>query len=127
MTMSGKTARARRRVADRLAEQRDLAEVAREWADTARAAGDVETADQWELWAELVENGQSIAAHGVHELRTLAHASSYLEVQIDDAVRALRTVGVSWARIGLALGLSDEGARKRFRHLAGVRPAGPPE
>lgn len=49
------------------------------------------------------------------ELRRLAFQRSYVEGLISRTVRASREQGKSWHKIGTALGVTAEAARKRYR------------
>lgn len=83
-----------------------------------RSEGHGEEAAQWEAWADLIEHGRDMEAQGLGDLRALNRAAKWVEREIYGNVAALRSIGTSWARIGLQLGISDEGARKKFRGIA---------
>lgn len=54
------------------------------------------------------------ARAGVGELVRLAGRIHALQGQVDDVVNGLREMGVPWAGIGWATGLTGEGARQRW-------------
>lgn len=47
-------------------------------------------------------------------LRKARHAHEQATRELEEAAAAARAQGVSWHRIGLVLGLTSEGARKRY-------------
>jgi hypothetical protein len=60
-------------------------------------------------------------------LRLAAHRAAVLTKEADqmvrDAVDHARAVGMSWHRVGTSLGVTAEGARKRYSHAQGTPPA----
>ena len=52
------------------------------------------------------------------ELRAAAAARREAEGRIEAAALAARRAGVSWGVIGAQLGMTRQGARQRFEHLA---------
>lgn len=50
----------------------------------------------------------------LHTIDTLSRSLKDLEAQLDDAVAAARSAGVSWEKIGRAFGISRQGAQKRW-------------
>ncbi len=50
----------------------------------------------------------------LHTIETLSRSLKDLEAQLDDAVAAARSAGVSWEKIGRAFGISRQGAQKRW-------------
>jgi hypothetical protein len=67
--------------------------------------------------ARLPASGRSSAAD---HLRRLLERQGELQGEIEDEVRRLLAQGESWTVVGRALGLSRQGARQRYRHLATV-------
>lgn len=61
----------------------------------------------------------------LHTISTLSRSLKELEAQLDDAVSAARTAGVSWDKIGRAFGISRQGAQQRWeaQSSASTRPA----
>jgi hypothetical protein len=58
---------------------------------------------------------QHIAADlALHTIRTLGQDLKKIEVQLDEAVAAARSEGISWEKIGRAFGISRQGAQKRW-------------
>jgi hypothetical protein len=60
-------------------------------------------------------------------LRLAAHRAAVLTSEADqmvrDAVDHARAVGMSWHRVGASLGVTAEGARKRYSRAQGHPPA----
>lgn len=112
--MSGRKARLRRQVAEHARQLAEEAAVGRSVADDLRAEGDVEGALEWETWADLTEHGRTIEAGGLRELGILVRGRDRADRMIDDTVRNLRLLGVSWYRIAHQLGVSEATARKRY-------------
>ena len=50
----------------------------------------------------------------IRSLQRLAKKREQLDRQADELVAVARDAGVSWERIGAALGMTGNGARKRF-------------
>ena len=50
----------------------------------------------------------------LHTIDTLGRRLKDLEAELDDAVAAARSAGVSWDKIGRAFGISRQGAQKRW-------------
>ena len=59
----------------------------------------------------------------LHAIGTLSRSLKDLEAQLDDAVAAARAAGVSWDRIGRTVGITRQGAQKRWEALAERAPA----
>lgn len=65
----------------------------------------------------LPGSGRSTAAH---HLRRLVERQGELHGEIEDEVRRLLEQGQSWTVVADAIGISRQGARQRYRHLAMV-------
>ena len=63
----------------------------------------------------LPGSGRSTAAH---HLRRLVERQGELHGEIEDEVRRLLEQGQSWTVVADAIGISRQGARQRYRHLA---------
>jgi hypothetical protein len=48
------------------------------------------------------------------DIRAAVHLHNATQNMIDEAVRAAREADVTWVEIGLALGISPQGARQRY-------------
>jgi hypothetical protein len=59
----------------------------------------------------------------LHTIGNLSRSLKDLEAQLDDAVAAARAAGVSWDRIGRTVGITRQGAQKRWEALAERAPA----
>lgn len=69
-----------------------------------------------EAWLDTIEPGRT-RADDPADLRAIAEAVDDVaaaEQRVHDAVRVARTNGRSWARIGVALGVSRQSAHERF-------------
>jgi len=53
----------------------------------------------------------------LHTIGTLIRGLKDLEAQLDDAVGTARAAGVSWDKIGRAVGITRQGAQKRWETL----------
>lgn len=62
-----------------------------------------------EVWRRHIAPDLSL-----HTIGTLGRSLKDLEAQLDDAVEAARSAGVSWDKIGRAFGISRQGAQKRW-------------
>lgn len=120
--MSGRQARANRRMRERIAELQDMARIAREHATWLRSEGRNDDAEEWVSWATALYRGSDPVIDGsTAHLEALARGRVWIENRIAGQIRELRAAGVSWLRIGLAMGLSDQGARKWYaRHQSSV-------
>jgi len=61
----------------------------------------------------------------LHTISTLSRSLKELEAQLDDAVAAARSTGVSWEKIGRAFGISRQGAQKRWETPSAASAAHP--
>ena len=61
----------------------------------------------------------------LHTISTLSRSLKELEAQLDDAVAAARSTGVSWKKIGRAFGISRQGAQKRWETPSAASAAHP--
>jgi hypothetical protein len=59
------------------------------------------------------------------QVRRLVDRRAALEREIEDEIRSLLEQGHSWTVVGSALGLSRQGARQRYQHLATDEPEAP--
>ena len=59
----------------------------------------------------------------LHSISTLSQTLKHLEAQLDDAVGTARAAGVSWDKIGRAVGITRQGAQKRWEALSAQTPA----
>lgn len=59
------------------------------------------------------------------ELRFAAIARAQVERRVTETVAAARREGISWARIGRALGTTAQSAQHRYRDLVPARPGAP--
>ncbi|AOY73997.1 hypothetical protein IG195_19855 (plasmid) [Arthrobacter sp. TES] len=57
----------------------------------------------------------------LHTIGALAEQLKQFETQLDKAVAAARSEGISWDKIGRAYGVTRQGARKRWDTLADDR------
>jgi hypothetical protein len=73
---------------------------------TSTATIPVTPVGQWKRWHVECER-----------LRELVTDLAEARVAVEAEIRALRDRGASWTDIGLALGLSRQGARQRYIHL----------
>ncbi|HEY1158382.1 MAG TPA: hypothetical protein VGE95_19125 [Arthrobacter sp.] len=55
----------------------------------------------------------------LHRIRTLSGSLKELEAQLDEAVATARAGGLSWEKIGRAVGISRQGAQKRWESVRG--------
>jgi hypothetical protein len=116
--MSGRRARSNRRLIKAATEVRELAtDLRREAADIARG-GDQEDRDTAAWLRELANQMYGgAAALPIPDTRTLERAArlaALIEQKISAMVVDLRAQGVGWQRIGYALGITADGARKRY-------------
>jgi len=61
---------------------------------------------------------------GTRQLAELVRVRSAAAAAVDDEVRLLRALGVSWPAIATALGVSRQAARQRYARLEGMRGTG---
>lgn len=111
--MSGRRARAARRLAE---DAREAQSAAALWSDIAeRLHGDDR---EWaERMAAAAQTYGDLVADGPISLPALgryASARKALDERIGELVGSLRALGASWERIGAQLGMTGEGARKRY-------------
>jgi hypothetical protein len=116
--MSGRRARSNRRLIKAANEVRELATgLRREAAELARG-GDQEDRDTaaWlrELANQMYGGAEALPIPDTSTLERAARMAAFFEQKIASTVADLREQGVSWQRIGYALGISAEGARKRY-------------
>ena len=62
-----------------------------------------------EHWLRHVAPDRSL-----HMIRTLGEDLKRVEAQLDDAVSTARSEGISWEKIGKAVGITRQGAQKRW-------------
>lgn len=118
--MSGKRARANRRMNERIAELRDMADVAQEMVEYCREEGREADARSWAAFARALYRGADPVIDGTTaELEKLARGRAWIEDQMVREVRALRADAVSWLRIGSAMGMSGQGALKWYSRRGG--------
>jgi hypothetical protein len=115
--MTRQRARSNRRLLKAAAQTRDLAtDLRRQAAELGK--GDAEDRDtaSWlnELANHLYRGTDALPLPDTVTLERAARVSAYLDQYTGDVVAQLREQGLSWQRIGYALGMSDEGARKRY-------------
>lgn len=102
-------------MAERVAELRDLADEGRDHAQYLAQQGDHKGAAEWLRWADTMYRGtEPVIDPGTGELEKLHRMREWVDARIERMVRELRAEEVSWQRIGWALGMSAEGARKRW-------------
>ncbi|WP_245953734.1 hypothetical protein [Arthrobacter silvisoli] len=59
----------------------------------------------------------------LHTVGTLSRSLKDLEAHLDDTVASARASGVSWDKIGRAVGITRQGAQRRWEALsAGAYP-----
>ena len=58
----------------------------------------------------------------LHTIGSLSRNLKDLEAQLNDAVAAARSAGVSWDKIGRAFGITRQGAQKRWEGLSAAVP-----
>jgi hypothetical protein len=115
--MSGRRARSNRRLIKAATEVRELAtDLRREAADLGR--GDQEDRDTaaWlrELANQMYGGAAALPIPDTRSLERAARLAAFVEQKISAMVVDLRDQAVSWQRIGYALGITAEGARKRY-------------
>ncbi|GJJ23713.1 hypothetical protein [Mycolicibacterium mageritense] len=73
-----------------------------------------------ENWLDNLDVDPSKARDGRHMRRIAAAASAFTEAEaeLNNAVIAARQAGDTWAMIGVALGISRQGAYQRFGKIA---------
>ncbi|MDR2548740.1 MAG: hypothetical protein LBD10_00810 [Desulfobulbus sp.] len=75
----------------------------------------VETLEWLKMLSRMIRAaGRRVADADEHELSQLAQLRDDLESAIKVAIQGQRAAGRSWAHIGLALGLSRQGAFQRY-------------
>lgn len=67
-----------------------------------------------QLASTIYGGARALPVPDTKDLERATAALTAIERRRDDLVRQLRDQGLSWTRIGYAVGLSDEGARKRW-------------
>ena len=75
-----------------------------------------QAAAETEAWLDAVDPA-ALVAEDTTDLRAIATALTTVadaERQLEEAVREARSRGRSWARIGMALGVSKQAATQRF-------------
>lgn len=55
-----------------------------------------------------------VAAGDIEAIPAMVRVSAELDIAIRDAVRGLRSIGYSWADIGLRLGITRQAAQQRW-------------
>jgi len=68
---------------------------------------------------QLLRSGRSTAAD---QLKRLVERQRKLHAEIEDEIRRLLEQGQSWTVVADAIGISRQGARQRYRHLAPRKP-----
>jgi hypothetical protein len=68
---------------------------------------------------QLLRSGRSTAAD---QLKRLVERQRELHAEIEDEIRRLLEQGQSWTVVSDAVGISRQGARQRYRHLAPCKP-----
>lgn len=112
---SGSRARAARRLRKAVDQRRELSEYARAAAHELHDSGDLEAAKYWrEMADQLYRESVPAAANTLPRLERLVAAFRLFEDARDQGVRQCRLEGASWAQIGAAVGMTREGARKRW-------------
>lgn len=75
----------------------------------------VETSEWLKMLARMIRAaGRRVAEADEHELAQLVALRDQLEESIRFAIQGQRSSGRSWASIGIALGLSRQGAFQRY-------------
>ncbi|ADW16583.1 hypothetical protein Despr_0401 [Desulfobulbus propionicus DSM 2032] len=75
----------------------------------------VETADYLKMLSRMIRAaGRRVAAADEHELAMLIQLRSEFDQAVQVAIDGQRSFGRSWEHIGLALGLSRQGAFQRY-------------
>lgn len=115
---NGRKARSSRRLLRAAAESRDMAALALATAGDLGDSDDPEDRAAARYWravaARLGPVGEIQDLATTESLAALERGIRYMSGIRDDRARELHASGVSWERIGLATGLTREGARKRW-------------
>ncbi|MCL2790868.1 MAG: hypothetical protein FWD79_09530 [Desulfobulbus sp.] len=75
----------------------------------------VETSEWLKMLSRMIRAaGRRVADCDEHELAQLVRLRAELDDAINSAIQGQRSSGRSWAHIGLALGLSRQGAFRRY-------------
>lgn len=74
----------------------------------------VETKDFKDAFRMIRAAGRRVAGADEFELAHLVHLRSEFDQAIETAIHGQRSIGRSWEHIGLALGISRQGAFQRY-------------
>jgi len=114
----GQRMRSTRRLMKVVEERRDLAALTRQMAHELEQSDDAEDRRTGKFWRDVADamhhETELVPRPALSALRHLHRGAQLWDQQIAHVVKLVRAQGASWAQIGAELGISGEGARRRY-------------